>query len=176
MIISAILLATSIYPQITNYWTAPPLGKTFSEVIRIEKIDTAKVLYSSGVMVVTTKIAGDSVSIMYNFGKDNRLVSKVHTVPTPNMTAKAALKKYRVFNQKIRSVYGQPSYHEGMASVPTTDSEKANLLTEGEPLFSQYETDNFYISVLLMMSDETRSFEVRILYITPEEWAKYYGQ
>ncbi len=80
MIISAILLATSIYPQITNYWTAPPLGKTFSEVIRIEKIDTAKVLYSSGVMVVTTKIAGDSVSIMYNFGKDNRLVSKVHGI------------------------------------------------------------------------------------------------
>lgn len=176
MIISAILLATTIYPQITNYWTAPPLGKVFSEVIRIEKIDTAKVIYANGIMIATAKVAGDSVNLLYKFGLDNRLVSKVHTVPTPNMTAKAAMKKYRVFNQKIRSVYGQPNFYEAMASVPTTDSEKANLLIEGEPLFTQYETDNYYITVLLMMSDETRSFEVRILYITPEEWARYYGK
>lgn len=172
LIFMVILAAATAFCQNTNYASVPPLFKTLNEVIKAEKIDTAKAKYANGTMFITTRIEGDSALVFYKYDMENRLQTKLYNFFLRNSTGKTALNKFRAVSRKVTAKFGQPEDAELMSSSPKNDKEKLLYLSQGEPLMTHYETDSFYIMVSLYSDSESGIFKILVSYSTPEEWNK----
>lgn len=175
-LIIIMLLIGTLFPQITSITTVPPLNKTFAEVIRIEKIDTAKAIFGNGIMISYAKIDGDSANISYFFTPENRLSHKVYGIILFNRTGKAALKKFREITQKFTAMHGKPILAELIQELPETDAEKLHQIYKGSTLLTAFETDSYYIMVSLTVESETKVLRLDIRYISPDQWARIFAQ
>ncbi len=173
-VIIIMLLIGTIFPQIMSITKAPPLNKTFDEVIRIEKIDTAKAIYKSGVIVCYGKTDGDSAIFSYFFTLENKLSSKNIGLPLPNHTGKAALKKYRAITQKLTAVHGKPVYSELMQDLTETDQDKIFNLSAGASIITTFETDTFYIILYMAVEEDSKIMRINVKYLSPDEWARVF--
>lgn len=161
----------SVFGQVNSYTAVQPLGKTFSEVVKLDKIDTSKVDWTVNKIKIFTKIDGASTEIQYNFNSSSRLMSKYYIMTLENQTPKSALKKFRVVTNRLTSKLGKPDLPEIMEGLPDTDIGKIQGLTNGKSLGVKHETDTQIVLTALYANNDA-VMTISVAYYTPDEYIR----